>query len=50
MSANTPHIPSFLKQFRSMKFDLLLQDLPKLSKDQLEVLKKEIEILLEQKK
>lgn len=49
MSANTPHIPAFLKQFRSMKFELMIQDLPKLSRDQLELLKNEIEKLLEQK-
>lgn len=50
MSFNTPHMPAFLKQFRSMKLELILQDLPKLSTDQLELLKKEIEQLLDQKK
>jgi hypothetical protein len=49
MSTNTPHIPSFLKQFRSQKFEVMLQDLPKLSKDQLERLKSEVEKLLAQK-
>ncbi|WP_156877782.1 hypothetical protein [Shimazuella kribbensis] len=49
MSANTPHIPSFLKQFRSMKFEIMIQDLPKLSSEQLELLKKEIEKVLDQK-
>jgi hypothetical protein len=49
MSANTPHIPSFLKQFRSMKFEIMIQDLPKLSREQLELLKKEIDKVLDQK-
>lgn len=46
----TSHVPSFLKQFRSMKLEMILQDLPKLNTDQLELLKRQIEQILAQRK
>ncbi len=50
MTYNPSHMPSFLKKFRSMKLEMIIQDLPKLNTEQLEHLKQEIEKILALKK
>ncbi|WP_175482300.1 hypothetical protein [Thermoflavimicrobium dichotomicum] len=49
MSINTHYMPSFLEEFRSMKLEMMIRDLRKLSPDELLRVKQEIELLLNSK-
>ncbi len=46
MSINPQYMPSFLEEFRSMKLEMMIRDLHKLSHDELMYIKKEIDDLL----
>lgn len=46
MSVGPHYMPSFLEEFRSMKLEIMIRDLHKLSPDELIRIKKEIEKLL----
>ncbi|SFI99296.1 hypothetical protein SAMN05421852_103163 [Thermoflavimicrobium dichotomicum] len=49
VSINTHYMPSFLEEFRSMKLEMMIRDLRKLSPDELLRVKQEIELLLNSK-
>lgn len=46
VSVNPHYMPSFLEEFRSMKLEIMIRDLHKLSPDELVRIKKEIDELL----
>ncbi|MBA4492926.1 hypothetical protein ACFO25_08445 [Paenactinomyces guangxiensis] len=46
MSVNPHYMPSFLEEFRSIKLEMMIRDLQKLSPDELQRIKTEIEQLL----
>lgn len=47
MALNTHYMPAFLEEFRSMKLDLMLRDLHKCTPEELLIIQKEIEQILE---
>lgn len=47
MSINSQYMPSFLEEFRSMKLEMMIRDLQKLNPEELQLIQKEIESLLE---
>lgn len=47
MSINSQYMPSFLEEFRSMKLEMMISDLQKLNPEELQLIQKEIESLLE---
>ncbi|WP_168188677.1 hypothetical protein [Thermoflavimicrobium daqui] len=49
MSLNTQYMPSFLEEFRSMKLEMIIRDLRKLSPDELIRVQQEIELILDTK-
>jgi hypothetical protein len=46
LNVNTHYMPSFLEEFRSMKLEMLIHDLQKLSPDELVRVREEIDLLL----
>lgn len=46
MSMQPQYMPSFLEEFRSMKLEMMIRDLHKLSHEELVYIKKEIDELL----
>lgn len=46
MSVKTHYMPSFLEEFRSMKLEMMIRDLSKLSPDELLKIRQEIDQLL----
>lgn len=47
MSINSQYMPSFLEEFRSMKLEMMIRDLQKLNTEELQLIQKEIESLLQ---
>lgn len=50
VSINPQYMPSFLEEFRSMKLEMMIRDLHKLSHDELIHIRKEIDRLLKSEK
>jgi len=50
VSVNPQYMPSFLEEFRSMKLEMMIRDLHKLSHDELMHIRKEIDELLNSEK
>ncbi|MBA4541738.1 MULTISPECIES: hypothetical protein [Thermoactinomyces] len=46
MSVNPQYMPSFLEEFRSMKLEMMIRDLHKLTHEELMRIQKEIDQLL----
>jgi hypothetical protein len=50
VSVNPQYMPSFLEEFRTMKLEMMIRDLHKLSHEELIRIKKEIDELLHSEK
>lgn len=49
MSVKTQYMPPFLEEFRSMKLELMIRDLAKLSPEELTRIRQEVDLLLNNK-